>query len=167
MRRWISMAGYLREIQSFYCSEERRALMIEFSPVTSRDFMTPELISGAYEAQCALAGLFEEKLSRTVALEAVVLDGTFTIPFPRLINSVENNLAVLALGGYSPNRMQPVRRWLGENADAPRLCYLDVNRWYQSAQQIEELIYGICGRMLRTGTFSSGESRTFQLHQRG
>ena len=107
--------------------------------------------------------MMQTHLQRTVVIsEPNTSQGTYTTPFPALINIIEQNLDAIAAGGYRPSDMLATVRWMGEQNDIVRLSYRDVNRWFESMRLIEELILGIGERLLITGAFSAGGDRTRQ-----
>jgi hypothetical protein len=126
--------------------------------------MSTYIIDAAYDAQNALRGLFADLLSRDIRLTKPNTGaGVFTIPFPDLINVIERNIDALSAGGYRPGDMAPTMNWQGELNDARRLDYTDVNRWFESAELITDLVWAIGARGLITGRFSTGDNRTRQI----
>jgi len=138
--------------------------MIPWIPVTAVDFMRLEYIVNAVANQHEVASLFFSALDRRVVIHDPDMSaGAYTIPFPDLVNIIEDNITALSAGGYRPPDMEPTRHWLGEDSDAPFLSYRDVNRWYVSSEQLAALIEAISKRLLITGTFTAGSNRTRQL----
>lgn len=132
--------------------------------VTANDYMTPDIIDGAYNEQQRLRRLFFDLIQRIVELsEPDTALGNHTIPYPTLINVVERNIDKLTAGGYRPSNMQNTVDWKGELNDLVRFSYRDVNRWFETFEQLEGLIYSIVYRGLITGNFSTGNDRTRQI----
>lgn len=132
--------------------------------VTADDYMTTEIIDMAYENQVYLKDKFLEMLGRIVLLSKPdTSKGIYTIPFADFINIIEENINALIRGGYIPSGMKNTVNWKGELNDLKRLSYLDINRWFETFEQLEKLIYSIVYRTLITGAFSTGNDRTRQL----
>ena len=131
--------------------------------VTADDYMTTAIIDEAFRVQDELRILMFNFLSRIVTLvNPNTAAGTYTIPYPELINIIERNIDELAKGGYASSDMQPTVEWLGELNDVRRLSHLDVNRWFESVELITNLVYAVSYRGLITGNFSAGNNRTRQ-----
>jgi len=138
--------------------------MTEWQPVTAEDTMEIGIIGLAGENLLALQTLMLSVLNRTVQVYPPDTgEGIYTIPFASYINQIEQSINALTANGYVPNGMQPVRNWLGENRDRQALSYKDVNRWFDSFLRIEQMVYGLSGRVVKTGTFVTGHDRTRQL----
>jgi len=132
--------------------------------VTANDNMSIDIFNEAYNNQMYVRQLFIDITKRIVELiEPDTSTGIATIPYPDLINIIERNIDTLIAGGYRPPNMQNTVDWLGEMNDFRRLSYLDVNRWFESLEQLEGLIYGIAYRSLLTGNFGTGNNRTRQI----
>lgn len=132
--------------------------------VTPQDYMTTDILDEAYSEQLRLKRLFFDLIQRVVTLSTPdTTQGVYTIPFPSLINIVEQNINALIAGGYRPSNMQNTVDWKGELNDLVRFSYRDVNRWFETFEQLEQLIYSIVYRGLVAGNFSAGNDRTRQI----
>jgi len=131
--------------------------------VTASDSMTTGILTEAYAEQQKAQRLFFDLIQRTVALvEPDTTEEDYTLPFPSLINVIEQNINALTADGYRPSDMENTVEWKGELNDMVRFSYRDVNRWFTSGELINALIHGIAARMLITGTFTAGGNRTRQ-----
>ena len=132
--------------------------------VTANDYMSIEIFGQAYGYQERLRLLFFDLIQRVVHLAAPgTAAGEYTIPFPALVNVIERNIDTLHSGGYRPAGARNTATWLGEYSDEIRFTYQDVNRWFETFEQLEALIYCVAYRSLRTGTFTSGINYNRQL----
>jgi hypothetical protein len=136
--------------------------------VSANDYLSVEIFEAAYAAQEQMRLLLIRLIQRYVII--VKPDTSLhikTIPFPALINIIENNIETLTSGGYTPSNMEPTVQWLGERFDIRNLNHTDVNRWFISMEQLEQLLYSIAYRGLITGNFtpntSYGQFRTRQI----
>lgn len=140
--------------------------IIEWIPVTPEDFLEINILEKVYEHQQYLKELIFENLKQNIILTNIDLsNGIRTIPFPDLINKIEQNLEVLSIN-YKELGIPGTVEWLGGILDHRLLDYTDVNRWFKIMRLLEEMIIMIPQRIPVTGTFRTGVNRTRQIVKR-
>ena len=131
---------------------------------TAQDYLTIDIIDKVYDEQLTLQELMVVLLDRRVELVKVdTSKGVYTIPYPELINTIEYNIDLLSAGEYRPQGMQSTVVWQGGFADARRLSYMDVNRWFDSISKITELVYSMVYNSFITNTYYTGTNRVKQM----
>ena len=132
--------------------------------VTAEDYMTIEIFNTAFAQQENVRDMFFNMLQRIVNIDIPDTSKNIkTIPFPALINIIEQNIDILASEGYRPINMEDTIEWLGELKDERKFDYTDVNRWFESLELLEILIHGTVHRIPITGNFTTGSDRTRQV----
>ena len=132
--------------------------------IISTDRWNTSILDTAYDEQVRIQQVFFNIINRVVYLSKPDTTlGEYTIPYPTLINVVEDNINALIAGGYRPSNMQNTVNWKGELNDLIRFSYKDVNRWFETFEQLEGLIYSIAYRSLITGNFNTGNNRNLQI----
>ncbi len=138
--------------------------MIDWTPVTAGDYMKIEYLDLLKLYFFQIRDLFYSKLKRPVLIQSIDTSGRYyTVPFETYINIIERNIDALTAEGYTPLEWQPTKIWLGEHLDRPKLDFNDVNRWFSTLRQLEDMIKGMADRLLITGTFTAGDNRTRQF----
>jgi hypothetical protein len=135
--------------------------MNEFGP---DDFMSIAIIEAFNEKLAGAAALLKDALGVDAGIAAPdVSQGVYAIPFASYVNRIENALVKLTAGGFYPAGMIPPTVWKGELEDERFLDFNDVNRWFDSLRQIEDLIRAAKARALITGNYFTGGDRTRQV----
>lgn len=138
-----------------------------FNPVSSTDYMDILFLDGLYSNMLYIQNLLAEALYIPTSLEEIDTSQlTQTIPIPIYINKIENNLKELVEATPWPTKTLPQVEWLGELKDTRFLSYIDVNRWFDTLEQLKSQIESIPSLWRIAGTFYAGNNIRVQTIRR-